>query len=375
MTLWERVRRTGQREAKAFVFTEIQHEGHGPGGAVRADGAAGATGAGRALIPGQGYFRVWLCEMFLGKRSTLTADWLPAAHTRVVLTRSGRPPLEFSKVLRPDPDNLTQGVKLNYPLTDLVPYNGGVVEVEAALVAWRQASRIDAALQVLQVVSALPVPSLAPALKIAEQVTSAARTLVQKGDGEVHLDLHQSFVSPGDQPPDMPGTAEPGNVLSPTYLAVLLADENEVSPGTLRVVDSRLHQVGTDGSVRHLLGWDFLLLRVETRSTLDDFWLPEIEDMLDKAVEALTAGLPAIAAHYRSAAIALTWRSPLLAWADRDRVIGAVKGRFDQVAGRPLGAVAPRRPASFTAMVQDYGPSIGEVLARGAMTQAGAFAP
>src|SRR5262249_28357584 len=153
-----------------------------------------------------------------------------------------------------DPDQLAQGAKLNYQLTDLIPYAGGVVEVEAALVAWRQTSRVGAALDVLQAISALPIPALAPWLTIAGQVTSAARTLVQQADGAVHLDLHQSFAASGDSEPP-----QPGSVLRPGYLAALLADEDEVPPQTLRVVDNRLHQVGADGHVAHLRGWDYLL--------------------------------------------------------------------------------------------------------------------
>jgi hypothetical protein len=358
MSVWEHVRRTGQREAKVFVFREIPQEG------------GDHAGAGQALVPERDYFRVWLCEMFLGKRSTLLADWLPAAHARVSMTRSGGPPVESCKVLRPDPAHLAQGVRLNYQLTDLIPYNGGVVEVEAALVAWQQTNRVDAALDVLQTISALPIPSLAPALTVAQQVTSAAQRLVQNADGAVHLDFHQSFVaSHGDgQHP------QPGSVLRPMYLAVLLADESQVSPGTLRVIDNRLHQVGPDGAVEHLRGWDFLLLGIEGRSVLDDFWLPELEDLLNSAVQALLAGQPAIATYYRDAAVAVAWRSPMFNWADRDRIIDAIKGRFDHVAQRGLGATAARRPVSLTEIVHQHGPSIAEVRARGRMTEASAFA-
>jgi hypothetical protein len=359
MSIWEKVRRTGQREARAFVFQEIPSAGADPGAPQP------------ALVPEQDYFRVWLCEMFLGTRSTLAADWLPAAHARVAVTRPGWPPLEYSKVLRPEPGYLAQGVQLNYPLTDLIPFNGGVVEVEAALVAWQQANRIDAAVELLKAVSAVPIPPAAAALAIATQVTTAARDLVQKGDGAVHLDLHQSFTASDN---GAGGKPEPENALRPTYLAVLLADESQVSPGTLRVVDSQLHQVGADGQVRHLLGWDFLLLRVEGRATVETFWLPEMEELLDKAIAALEAGSPTVAANYRSAAIAAAWRSPLFTWTDRDRIIDAIKARFDHVARRGLSAAPAPAPESLTALVRQYGPEVGEIRARGPMTEVSAFA-
>jgi hypothetical protein len=152
MSVWDMVRRTGQRQSRAFVLQQIPSSGADPGGLQP------------ALVPEQDYFQVWLSQMFLGTRSTLTADWLPAAHARVSLVRTGRPPMEYSKVLRPEAHQLAQGVKLNYPLTPLIPFNGGMVEIEAALVAWQQSNRMDVAVELLQSVSALafPLPAVAP---------------------------------------------------------------------------------------------------------------------------------------------------------------------------------------------------------------------
>jgi hypothetical protein len=361
MSVWEKVRRTGQRQARAFVFQPIPSAGADPGELQP------------ALVPEQDYFQVWLCQMFLGTRSTLTADWLPAAHARVSLTRTGRPPVEYSKVLRPAANQLAQGVWLNSPLTPLIPFNGGTVEIEAALVAWQQTNRMDVAVDLLQAVSALafPLPAIAPALGVATIVTTAARDLADKCDGAVHLNLHQSYTS-GD---GVGNGLEPETVLRPTYLAVLLADENQVSPGTLRVVGSRLCHIDDEGQLRPLVGWDFLLLRVEGRATMDSFWLPEMEDLLDRAIMALEADNRKLAESYRTAAIGIALRSPLFTWVDRDRIVEAVKARFDHVASSGLGAVPIAKPESLTALVKQYGPSVSEVLIRGRMSEASAFGP
>lgn len=361
MPLWDKVRRTGQRQARAFVFQQIPSSGADPGELQP------------ALVPEQDYFQVLLCQMFLGTRSTLAANWLPAAHARVSLTRTGRPPEEYSKVVRPEAHQLAQGVKLNYPLTPLIPFNGGMVEIEAALVAWQQSNRMEVAVELLQSVSAIafPLPAVAPALGVATIVTTAARDLVDKCDGAVHLNLHQSYTS-GDGAGNSP---EPDTVLRPTYLAVLLADENQVSPGTLRVVSSQLCRIDNDGQLRNLVGWDFLLLRVEGRATLDSFWLPEMEDLFDRAITALEAGNPALADSYRKAAIGIVYRSPHFTWVDRDRIVGAVRARFDHVAKSGLGAVPTRKPESLTQLVKQYGPSVNEVRRRGAMSEASAFGP
>jgi hypothetical protein len=360
MSVWDMVRRTGQRQSRAFVLQQIPSSGADPGGLQP------------ALVAEQDYFQVWLSQMFLGTRSTLTADWLPAAHARVSLVRTGRPPMEYSKVLRPEAHQLAQGVKLNYPLTPLIPFNGGMVEIEAALVAWQQSNRMDVAVELLQSVSALafPLPAIAPALGVATIVTTAARDLVDKCDGRVHLNVHQSYTAGNGAAGNNP---EPDTALRPTYLAVLLADENQVSPGTLRVVDSQLRQLDGHGQLHHLVGWDFLLLRVEGRATLDSFWLPEMEDLFDRAITALEAGNRALAESYRTSAIALVWRSPLFTWVDRDRIVDAVKARFDHVASLGLGAVPTRKPESLTELVTQYGPSVSEVQKRGSMSEASAF--
>jgi hypothetical protein len=353
MPVWQLGRRT---QSKAFVYTEIEPP----------DGAA------QPLVPHQDYLRIRLCEMFLGTRSTLAATWLPAAHITVTTTGSGGRSAEYSKVFKPDRETMSEGVTLNYPITDLIPYTGGVVEIEAVLLAWEQTNRVEMALDVLQSISALPIPPIAPALAIAQQVTSAAKTLFTKADGSVHLRLHQAFVS---SPPGGQAGAGAGPVLRPGYHAVLLADQDHVDPGSLRVVGNQLHQVGQGGADRHLLGWDFLLLGIEGRSQLDDFWLPELQDYLDQAVRAHLAGKSGIASQFRDAAKAAAWQSPVFNWMDRDRVIRAIDARFDDIADdSSLGAAPGGKQLSLTDIVRLYGPSVSEVRARGEMTEAIAFA-
>jgi hypothetical protein len=352
MGFWDTVRRTGQRQAQAFILREL------PG-----------AGGGRAVVPEADYIRVWLCEMFLANQSTLLAHWLPAAHVNVSLTQQGQPAMEFSRVLRPNLQHTAGGsVLLNYPITDLVPFNGGVLEVDAALVGLQTGTRLDVVVDLLQVVSQLPIPALEPAVSIARQVTSSTKSFVQGTDGLVHIDMHQGWSGgPGDD-------ADVSNTLKDSYVAALLATDRQVDPGSLRVVGSRLHQAGSDGSTSHLLGWDFLLLRVEVCDKRDDFWLPELQDQLNKAIEALNDGAPDLAERYRTAAIATVWKSPAFTWTDRDRIVGAVHARFDAVASSGRGAAGVSGPEGLTELVNTYGPKLDEVRANGPLTPELAFA-
>ena len=116
------------------------------------------------------------------------------------------------------------------------------------------------------------------------------------------------------------------------------------------------------------------MIHIEGRSQLDDFWLPELEDLFGQAVEALRAGKPNVASYYRDAAIAVAWRSPLFNWPDRDRVIDTIKSRFNYLADKGLGASVESQPKSLAETVRRYGPSIGTIRDRGRLNEAQAFA-
>src|SRR3954447_17904568 len=206
MGWWDKVRRTGQREAHAYLVTELPEPGAGP------------------LTPGSDYFRVWLCEMFLAQRSTLLAQWLPPPSVAVSPPSAGRPPVQFTRMLRPQLTETTGGVVLlNYPITDLVPYAAGGLEVDAALFGLQTGNRLDIVVDLLQTVSSLPIPALGPAVAVAQQVATGARDLVADTDGQVHLDLHQGWASAPDEARGqfVPGQSSDGPGLRATYLAAL----------------------------------------------------------------------------------------------------------------------------------------------------------
>lgn len=349
MGVWDRIKRTGQREASAYLLEEVLADAE----------------ASRTLVPHQDYFRIWLCEMFLARESTLLASWLPAASVDVTVSRAGRPTAGFSRVLRPEAKIQGGTILVDYPVTDLVPYDGGTVEVDAALLGLQSSTRLDLVVDLLQTISLIPLPGVDQALAVAKQVTTTTREMVKSMDGAVHLDLHTAWGS---------ATEEGSTVgLRSGYVAALLATSEEVDAGQLRVVGDRLHRTNGTGTT-HLLGWDYLLLRVEGRGQRDDFWLPELQEQLEKAVDALGDGMPDLADRHRTAAVALVWKSPHYTWADRDRVIDAVNARFAAVAGGGRGASAGPAPQDLTELVRRYGPTLEEVLARGPRTPEQAFA-
>jgi hypothetical protein len=311
------------------------------------------------LEPGGSYFRLWLSEMFLTKRVAWGKEWFPAVHSEVRLQFGGQG-AAFSRVMQPPRDRLGEGVRLGYRLTELLPFNGGVVEIEAALLGLKGADYLGAAIGILQQFSGLISPPLGPAISLAQTLASGTRDLLSATDGNIHLGFHQELISGGAG----------GAVLRPGYLAVILAEPSEVSPGRLLVRDGRLYYQVPGEEPRNLQGHDYLLLRVEGRKERDDWRLKDIQDPLSTAGQALLEEPPDTAkAHaYRTVALAAAWQSPDLAQLDRRRVVQAIKDELAVLADSAAGAVGGEERTlgqifSARAMRREHADALGELTA------------
>jgi hypothetical protein len=211
---------------------------------------------------------------------------------------------------------LNRGVLRNYPLTQLVPYNGGVVELEAALVAMQGTSLIDAGIKVLKDFSDLIAPPLTQALGIAQKVASGIENLLGATNGTVHLGMHQAFASQGGG----------GNEFRSGYVAVILATATQVTKEELSVKEGQLHYRGNP-----LEGYDYLLLRIEGRKERDDWRMKNIEEAISKAAEALIQGEKEKADAYKKIALTAAFTSPDLVVNDRRRVVQAIKEELKMI--------------------------------------------
>ena len=314
---------------------------------------------GDALTPYQSYLRVWLAEMFLAKRVQWLRERFPAVHAEVRLPFAGQPAVSFTRVVRPGDDQLGEGVLINYPLTELLPY-GGVVEVEAALFGLKGPDSLAAGVGLLERFSGLIAPPLGQALTAAAQVTLGARDYLDRAGGGVHLALHQGFSADG---------GGGGNALRPGYLAVILASPVRVPVGELRVEGDRLFQ-GAAPFTAH----DFMLLRIEARDERDDWRSPAIEDARRGAIDALQRGDKEGAQAYQGAAIAAVLNSYDFSEADKRRIVTAIKQEWEELAGLGLGAAGEAPPSTFKDLVDRYPLSRAAAAALGPLTPEEAFA-
>jgi hypothetical protein len=293
------------------------------------------------LVPERDYFRLTLCEMFLSQSRAWFTGQYPAVHSSVFLKFADRERVGFSNVTRPPDQRLAEGVFLNYPLTDLLPYNGGVIEVELALIALKGNNSLALAIDVLQDFAGLVAAPLGQVLAVAEKVTSGIQRLVDTTNGEVHLGAHQSYNPEGANP------------LRPGYYAVIMSTDSQLGR-RLFVKEDRL-RVKDGGQVKNFVDCDYVLFKVESTSKRPDWRLSYINEPFKEAQKALILGETSKADVFRKNALLAAIQAPDLTAEDRWFVIERIKKELERVAALGSGA-AGQESASLEAVMETAAP-------------------
>lgn len=278
---------------------------------------------------GEHYFRLWLAQMHLVTAQQWFINQHPAVNARITVKFGGQEKMTFGKVVAPSQDSFSDGVFANYPLTELLPYRGGTVELTAGLLALPGDNGWKTAAKLLEKFSDLVVPPVGQMLAVAQQVSSSVGDFLGQVDVNPHLGLHQSFISAG---------GGGGGGFAPGYIAVVLAPSGTFKPGSLLVKDQALHVQKGAGSVP-LATHDFMLFRIEGRASRDDLFLRNIEEPYREALSAIAYGESKKAEACERAAIAAALLSPDLTWPDQRLVVETVKSRLAQARGNGWGAV------------------------------------
>jgi len=235
----------------------------------------GRTMPSSPIRSGEQYFRITLAEMFLKNDRNWFTNYSPVVYS-VVKLRFGDKEETFSHVAGPSglkdlrAQSLNKGVTINYPLTALMPFNGGNIELETGLVALPGSNDAKRLLKVLTDFSkTLAVPQLSIALGFAQPLVDGITELVGSDGTNLVLRLHDTFTQDG--------------TLSSGYLVVVSAAKGTLEPKQLRVKNDRLCY-GTDG----LDGYDYMLLRIDSVDERDDYHaLSSIDEPYQNAISAL----------------------------------------------------------------------------------------
>jgi hypothetical protein len=315
------------------------------------------------LEAGKHYFRLWLAEMYLKKEVDWFKTWHPVVHS-LVRFQFGTQTVEIPHVAGATQlkdvteHNLEKVISLNYPMTTLMPFNGGVVEVMTALLAMEgKKNFVNSVIKVLGDLSGLlVVPQLSAALAVAQPIANGVQDLLAGQNGSLHLGLHQAFTSEG-------GGGD--NELRPGYIAVILGTEQGYSKDEIWVEQDRLRKGKSFETSRPLIGVTYMLFRIESRLERDDWrGLTNIAEAFQEALKNLLDEDTEKAELSLKKAILLVRASPDLTKADRTRISLALKEEFEEAKTSGLGAVAVEE-RSLEAVIQRRASSVEDAASEG----------
>jgi hypothetical protein len=238
---------------------------------------------------GHRYFRVWLAQMALKNDRDWGTSWYPAVLS-VINFQFGNQSQQISHIAGEtalkdfDLGHLNRSIALNYPLTALVPFNGGSVELEAGLVAMEGKSDLKGMLKVLGDFSKLMiVPQLSAALAVATPLADGIAEFLGASGARPELRMHDTWTGLNAGGP---------NLLRAGYLLVLGAPAGTIPLEQLWVDQDQVLRGTSWETAQPLGGYHYMLLRIDTTEVRDDWdMLSVIAEPFDQAVGFLQTAL------------------------------------------------------------------------------------
>jgi hypothetical protein len=277
---------------------------------------------------------VWAVELRVSDKAPL-ADYYPVLHSVVRFDYASKP-VELSRVTGLDSLKCSAGgsiemskvTALNFPLTELVPFNGGTVELSAGLLAMKEKDLVQAAIKMATDFSSLlAVPQLSPVLALAQPLATNIERLVGMGDNQFRLGYHNTFAS---------ANGGGSNDLRPQYIAILAshAGDNISRDGAGHwVINDHLVYINPDPNANQTpidVPRDYILLRLEVRRSRDEEWnnLPSLNEPFVESLR-LVASDPTKASAQLKRAILGIFESPDIAENDREIIAKRLREKYD----------------------------------------------
>jgi hypothetical protein len=303
------------------------------------------------------YFRITVSQIFLSDSRKWFRNLYPAAHTHVRIQHADYEPVELTHITHTG-ENEARGVKLNYPVTGLIPYNGGTLEIDCGLIALQGGDYLQETIGVLGSFSGLISAPIEQAITVAGKIAEGVQNLMVGKNGQIHLNYHQAYT-------DTPG----GNVLRPGHYAAILATKDDLKDKTLSVQNDQLLADGNP-----FTGYDYLLFRIDSVLGRPDWRLKNIQKNINAAKQAYLRRRDDEGDEYKAAALVAIFDSPDLSEYDRSRVAQAIRDELiafqqrghgavsEDLLGMPLDQIVKTRAMSWDAAAALGKPSLSDLL-------------
>jgi hypothetical protein len=298
---------------------------------------------------GSAYCRLYLVEMYLGK--TLFDRRYPVVHARIEFEQGGKKTV-IPYLAKPEyiqdvaQNNLDRVIQCNYAMTDLFPFNGGLVTLDARLLSMEASDVIKKFIKIMGRFSELlVVPELSSMIKLAQPLYDGIEELTGSGHANLELGYRQSFEEAGH------GGA---NFLRSGYFVAILAEESQINPEQLCVVNDSL-RVGSPGQgtafvkdSKPLQGYSYMLFCLKQYSEQNWEKLSKINDLVNQAIDTTFKQdyeyvkrflLPIIQQEI--------WTSQDIAKNDRTKMILRIKDELKQIG---LESTTPRKRSLHSIM-------------------------
>jgi hypothetical protein len=236
------------------------------------------------LLANVHYFRLWLADLFFEEDRGRFPAAQPVVYSvtellfgdrRETLGHVAAPGATFDLA----PAGGRRRAVLSHPLTALLPFNGGAIELDAGLLWSRHTPASGGFLKTLGDLSGLLLkPEVSKVLNVAAVLAGSFVDFVDATEASPRLRFRQTL-----------GDGAPAGSLTPGYFVLLGAPCDAVSPAQLWVRQGRLQVGSSAGDAVPLTTCPYLLFRLEARVVRDD-WdsLSRIADPYRRAVECVT---------------------------------------------------------------------------------------
>jgi hypothetical protein len=237
----------------------------GPVDPERAPGSPAAV----TLEAEKHYFRLWLIEMSLPYGGRWFRDYYPAVQSLVQLEYGPQQRPDLPGIVGPSrlpgvtESQLGRVVQMRLPLTPLLPFKGGKVEVEVGLFAAVAKDYAQSFLKVLGAFSeTLHVPQLSAALGVAGPLLNGLNEFLGAKMASLEAGFHTAFT----------GGAQAPNPLRSGYWVTFRDPDNRYLPTPeLWVLRDGVSASRTAAGARPLRDVPYLLVQIEATTDRDDF--------------------------------------------------------------------------------------------------------